>query len=105
MAERELERKESLGKMMNEEEKTSEVWVTDREERMEKASGDIKEYEGNIRVNPPDAGGKILKDAVGAKNHNPGFDTGPNYSMDTVRKAAEVVNKGQERINVKWPKE
>lgn len=104
MAERELERKETSEKM-KEEEKTSEVWVTDKEERMEKASGDIQEYGGNIIVNPPDAGGKLLKNSVGARNHNPGFDTGPTYSMDTVRKAAEVVNKGQERFNVKWPKE
>ncbi len=103
MAEREFERKreENYG----EEGKTSEVWVTDKEERMESASADVKEQESGITVNPPDAGGKILKDAVGARGHNPGFDTGPNYNMDTVRKAAEVVNKGQERINVKWPKE
>ncbi|HML04447.1 MAG TPA: hypothetical protein VK426_01605 [Methanobacterium sp.] len=103
MAEREFERKESSG-MMKEEEKTSEVWATDKEERMEKASGDIKEFEGNITVNPPDAGGKILKNAAGARNHIPGSQNSQNYSMDTVRKAEEVVSKGQERINVKWPK-
>lgn len=102
MAEKEYKRKETS--RMSEEEKTSEVWVTDKEERMEKASGDIKEYESNVIVNPPDAGGKLLKNAVGARNHNPGYETGPNYSMDTVRKAEEVIRKGQERTNVKWPK-
>jgi hypothetical protein len=105
MAEKEFERKEPSRKMMENEEKTSEVWVTDKEERMEKASGDIKEFEGNVIVNPPSAGGRILKDAVGARNHNPGYETGENYSMDTVRKAEEVVRKGQERFHVKWPKE
>ena len=103
MAEREFERKES-SEMMKEEEKTSEVWVTDKEERMEKASGDIKKFEGNVRVNPPDAGGKILKNAAGARKHIPGSQNNPNVSMDTVKKAEEVVKKGQERINVKWPK-
>jgi len=103
MAEREFERKGS-SEMMREEEKTSEVWATDKEERMEKASGDIKEFEGKVTVNPPDAGGKILKNAAGARNHIPGSQNKPNYSMDTVKKAEEVVKKGQERINVKWPK-
>ena len=103
MAEREFERKES-SEMMKEEEKTSEVWATDKEERMEKASGDIKEFEGNVIVNPPDAGGKILKNAAGARNHIPGSQKSHNYSMDTVKKAEEVVRKGQERINIKWPK-
>jgi hypothetical protein len=99
MAEREFERKD-----YGEEGKTSEAWATDKEERMEKASGDIKEYEGSVIVNPPDAGGKILKNAAGARNHIPGSQKSHNYSMDTVRKAEEVVKKGQERINVKWPK-
>lgn len=70
MAEREMEKKEK--REDNGEENTSEIWVTDKEERMEKASGDIKEYEGNVIVNPPDAGGKILKDAAGARGHIPG---------------------------------
>jgi hypothetical protein len=69
---------------------------------MEKASGDIKEYESNVVVNPPDAGGKILKNAAGAKNHLPGATNNPNFSMETVRKAEEVISKGQERINVIW---
>lgn len=60
-----------------EEEKTSEVWETEKEERMERASGDIlkeesadllkKEYGGDVIVNPPTAGGKILKGAEGMK--------------------------------------
>ena len=102
MAEKEFEKKESS--RMREEEKTSEVWVTDKQERREMASGDIKEFEGNVTVNPPDAGGKILKNAAGARNHIPGSQNNPNYSMDTVKKAEEVVRKGQERIKVKWPK-
>ncbi|WP_414469488.1 hypothetical protein [Methanobacterium sp. ACI-7] len=103
MAEREFKREQSR-KMMENEEKTSEAWVTDKEERMEMASGDIKEYEGNVTVNPPDAGGKILKNAAGARNHIPGSQNSPNLSMETVRKAEEVIKKGQEKIDVKWPK-
>jgi hypothetical protein len=99
MAEREFERSERK----DEEGKTSEIWVTDKEERMEKASGDIKEYGGNVIVNPPDAGGKILKNAAGARNHLPGAINNPNFSMETVKKAEEVISKGQERFNVKWP--
>jgi hypothetical protein len=97
MAEREFERKD-----YGEEGKTSEAWATDKEERMEKASGDIKEYEGNVIVNPPDAGGKILKNAAGARGHLPGANN-PNVKMETVKKAEEVISKGQERFNVKWP--
>jgi hypothetical protein len=97
MEERRAERKD-----YGEEGKTSEVWVTDKEERMEKASGDIKEFESNVTVNPPDAGGKLLKNAAGARNHLPGATNNPNFSMETVRKAEEVISKGQERINVRW---
>ncbi|MGZ7095814.1 MAG: hypothetical protein ACXVHU_05030 [Methanobacterium sp.] len=99
------ERKEPSKKIESDDEKTSEIWVTEKEERMESASGDIREYERDVTVNPPSAGGKILKDAVGARGHNPGYDTGRNFSMDTVRKAADVVNRGQERPEVKWPKD
>lgn len=66
---------------------------------------DLPTFEGKTTVNPPTGGGKILKDAVGARGHNPGYETGKTYSMNTVRKAEEVVNKGQERINVKWPED
>lgn len=62
---------------MEEEEKTSEVWETEKEERMERASGDIlkeesaellkEEYGSNVIVNPPTAGGKILKDTTGVR--------------------------------------
>lgn len=97
MEERRAERKD-----YGEEGKTSEVWATDKEERMEKASGDITEYESNVTVNPPDAGGKLLKNAAGARNHLPGATNNPNFSMETVRKAEEVISKGQERINVRW---
>ncbi|MGZ7049334.1 MAG: hypothetical protein ACXVH2_11500 [Methanobacterium sp.] len=96
------ERKEKMNETT---EGTEEIWVTEKEERMESASGDIREYEGDVTVNPPSAGGKILKDAVGARGHNPGYDTGRNFSMDTVKKAADVVNRGQERPEVKWPKD
>ena len=116
MAERESEtekRKESG------EEKTEEIWpgeetapssaIAKKNEEEEKGKTprvytDLPTFEGKEIVNPPDGGGKILKNAVGARGHNPGFDTGKTYSMDTVRKAAEVVKKGQERVNVKWPK-
>jgi hypothetical protein len=97
-----MEERRTEKKDYGEEEKTSEVWVTDKEERMEKASGDIKEYESNVVVNPPDAGGKILKNAAGARNHLPGATNNPNFSMETVKKAEEVISKGQERINVRW---
>lgn len=49
---------------MEEQEKTSEVWATEKEERMERASGDIAE-KTNITVNPPTAGGKVLKGTRG----------------------------------------
>jgi hypothetical protein len=97
-----MEERRTEKKDYGEEEKTSEVWVTDKEERMEKASGDIKEYESNVVVNPPDAGGKILKNAAGARNHLPGATNNPNFSIETVKKAEEVISKGQERINVRW---
>ena len=97
-----MEERRTEKKDYGEEGKTSEVWVTDKEERMEKASGDIKEFESNVTVNPPDAGGKILKNAAGARNHLPGATNNPNFSMETVRKAEEVISKGQERINVRW---
>lgn len=56
---------------MEEQEKTSEVWATEKEERMEKASGDIAEGQAKTIVNPPSSGGKILKgkqgEAAGAR--------------------------------------
>ena len=51
-------------KMMKEQEKTSEVWETEKEERMERASGDIA-GKTDVKVNPPSAGGKILKGSKG----------------------------------------
>ncbi len=55
----EKERKE-----MEEQEKTSEVWTTEKKERMERASGDIAE-KTDVTVNPTTAGGKILKGTRG----------------------------------------
>ena len=69
MEEKSFERKhmtEEEKKMMEEQEKTSEVWATEKEERMEKASEDIA-GKGKTIVNPPSAGGKILKNAAGAR--------------------------------------
>ncbi len=60
-----MEEKESEMKRMKEEEKTSEVWATEKEERMEKASGDIAEEQEKTTVNPPSSGGKILKGKQG----------------------------------------
>jgi len=51
-------------KMMEEQEKTSEVWETESKERMERASGDIAGETGVV-VNPPSAGGKVLKGSRG----------------------------------------
>lgn len=109
MEERRPERKENYG----EDEKTAEVWEVEKasQEMIEgKETGktarvdpNLPTFEGEAIVNPPTAGGKILKNAVGARGHNPGGKTNPNYSMDTVRKAEEVINKGQERFHVKWP--
>jgi hypothetical protein len=72
-----MEEKRREMKEYSEEEKSSQIWVTDKEERMEKASADIlkkervdllkKEYGSKVTVNPPTAGGKILKDAVGVR--------------------------------------
>jgi len=118
MAEREMERKEN--REQTEEEKTGEIWpgeetapsstIAKKHPEEEKSKTprvdvDVGPPEMKAVINPPEGGGKILKDAVGARGHNPGFDTGRNYSMDTVRKAADVVNKGQERPEVKWPKD
>ena len=50
---------------MEEQEKTSEVWATEKEERIEKASGDIAEGQEKTTVNPPSGGGKILKGKQG----------------------------------------
>lgn len=72
-----MEEKRREMKDYGEEEKTGEVWVTDKEERMERASADIlkeertdllkEEYGSDVIVNPPTAGGKILKDAAGVR--------------------------------------
>ena len=56
-----MKEEQSERKHMKEEEKTSEVWATEDEERMEKASGDIAEAQEKTTVNPPSGGGKILK--------------------------------------------
>ena len=118
MAEREMERKEK--REPTEEEKTEEIWAGEEtapssaiaKKHPEEEKGKTPRVDVNVGppemkavINPPEGGGKILKDAVGARGHNPGYDTGKNFSMDTVRKAAEVVSKGQERPNVKWPKD
>ena len=58
-----MARKEDLPP--EEEEKTSEVWATEKEERMERASGDIAEEQEKITVNPTSSGGKILKGTRG----------------------------------------
>ena len=50
---------------MEEQEKTSEVWATEKEERMERASGDITEEQEKTTVNPTSSGGKILKGTRG----------------------------------------
>ncbi|MEN6291127.1 MAG: hypothetical protein ABFC34_03200 [Methanobacterium sp.] len=67
MKEEESERKgmsEKERKEMEEQEKTAEVWTTEKKERMERASGDIAE-KTNIIVNPTTAGGKILNGTQG----------------------------------------
>lgn len=62
-----MEEKKPEMKRMTEEEKTAEVWETERKERHERASGDLlKENEkGETIVNPSTAGGKILKGTKG----------------------------------------
>ena len=60
-----MKEEQSERKRMEEEEKTSEVWATEKEERMEKASGDIAEAQEKTVVNPPSGGGKILKGKQG----------------------------------------
>lgn len=50
---------------MEEEEKTAEVWETEKEERMERASGDIAEGQEKTTVNPSSSGGKILQGTHG----------------------------------------
>jgi hypothetical protein len=114
MAEREMEKREQS------EEETKEIWAGEEtapssaiaKKHPEEEKGKTPRVDVNVGppemkavINPPEGGGKILKDAVGARGHNPGYDTGKNYSMDTVKKAVEVVNKGQERPEVKWPKD
>jgi hypothetical protein len=68
MNEEQSERKsmsEKERREMEEQEKTSEVWATEKEERIEKASGDISEGHEKTTVNPPSGGGKILKGTHG----------------------------------------
>ena len=68
MAEKGSERKPmSEEEMMKEQEKTAEVWETEKEERRERASADLlKENEkGETVINPPSAGGKVLKGSRG----------------------------------------
>lgn len=60
-----MEKKEPEMKGITEEEKTSEVWATEKEERMERASGDITEGQEKTTVNPPSSGGKILNGTHG----------------------------------------
>ena len=60
-----MNEEQSERKSMKEEEKTSEVWATEKEERMEKASGELSEGQEKTTVNPPSGGGKILKGSRG----------------------------------------
>jgi len=62
-----MEEKRPESKGMTEEEKTAEVWETEKKERHERASGDIAEERENTVVNPTTAGGKILKSDSGVK--------------------------------------
>ena len=114
MAEREFERKNKED--YREQDKTSEIWSrednattsSDVEKEYEKGKtprvdSDLATSEFKTTVNPPDGGGKILKNAAGARNHLPGATNNPNFKMETVKKAEEVISKGQERFNVKWP--
>lgn len=70
MREEHSERKsmsEEERKMMEEQEKTAEVWVEEKEERHEKASADLlrENEKGETIINPPSAGGKVLKGSRG----------------------------------------
>jgi hypothetical protein len=62
-----MEERKPESKGMTEEEKTAEVWETEKKERMERASGDIAEESENTIVNPPSAGGKRLHDKSGVE--------------------------------------
>lgn len=67
MKEEGSERKSMSEKKMMEEEKTAEVWTEEKMERHERASADLlKENEkGETIINPPSAGGKLLKGTRG----------------------------------------
>ncbi len=70
MAEERSERKsmsEEERRIMEENEKTAEVWETEKKERHERASADLlKENEtGETVINPPSSGGKLLKGTRG----------------------------------------
>ncbi len=78
------ERQKKKENEYQEQEKTGEIWKEDdavttssdveREYEKGKTPRVDSDLEGDekIIVNPPDGGGKILKDAVGARGHNPG---------------------------------
>ncbi|MGB9938069.1 MAG: hypothetical protein ACPK7O_10150 [Methanobacterium sp.] len=114
-SERQFEGREQQREGYGEEGKTGEVWT--EEDKVTTSSDVEKEYEkgktprvdsdlqGSERVivNPPDSGGKILKDAVGARGHNPGYGTSEGVNRSEVERAAEDIERGEQKTSMREP--